>query len=167
MYAGAVLTVRPRLERLGDSEGDNSLLAVEQMFWNSLTPDAAEHCRLFASLTRQAEVSVLLESHLQKHSSLCARMAGKIAEQINYPSSMTKHMSFIWYFHSASIQEGVDSSLGGTGPSAERTNAQKKNFVTNAVAGSLFGGIGLALPTAVVSVTTLVLMIGGAVMINL
>ena len=167
-YAGVKLIVRLRLERLGDSIESNSLLAVEQMFRNGLTTAAADHCQLFASLTKKACVSILLQPHLQKYSSLCAQMAGRFAELINQPSSTTKQMSLVWYFHSASIQ-GIHPTMD---------SARQTKLLTNTTQGKKFLGavldplgsvniFGKGTPTAVVSVTTLILTIGGALLINL
>ena len=167
LYVGAELIVRPKLERFGDSMVNNSLFAVEQMFRSSLTTAAAQHCRVFASLTKQADVSVLLEPRLQKHSSLCALMAGSIADLINHPTSATKQTSLVWFFRSASMQ-GMHPSIA-SGPQAEK----QQKFLSvpldslSSPVDKVEDVLGSEMPTTVVSLTTLTIMIGGVLLINL
>ena len=167
MYTGAELMVRPKLERFGDSVANNSLFAVEQIFRNSLTTAAAQHCRVFASLTKQAEVSVLLEPRLQKHSSLCALMAGSIADLINHPTSATKQTSLVWFFRSASMQGMHPSIASGAQAAKQHKFLPEPLDSLSSPVDKVEDVLGSEMPTTVVPLTTLIVMIGGVLMINL
>ena len=116
---GAGVIFHAKWEKLGDSRETNHPFAIENFVQQLLPEFTAHHCQIFASVTRQANVSVVLEASSPQFSSKCASAASFIAHQINFPSLHLLKSTIVSYFDSAYVQENqMRHFTGGTNQDA-------------------------------------------------